>query len=475
MTKSVAVVGGGLIGLSTALMLVDRGAEVTVVDSGRLGGGAARGNAGFMCTTLLEPLASPGAVKSALTSLRDPTRALRLHARALPGMLGWGLHFARSATSQRNVAGRVALARLNARHAEALAVLGRLGANVELGPEVVVPFREPSIAERHRSALAPMGDFGVDVPADLLDGDELRRIVPALSDDIRAGFAFPADRSIDPRVFVDSMIASLRARDVTILEHAPVTSVQRAGGRITSIATPKGTVAADDVMLSAGAGTRPLARLFGLRVAVVPGQGYNVALPTSPQLSHPVIFEEAHAVATPFADRIRVGGTMEFDGDRPRFDPRRVDAIVASLRAFISLDFDARYDTWAGSRPMSPDGLPLLGRPRGLDNLVIASGHGMFGLSLAPTSALALSELIIDGTSSIDLADFNPDRFTLRNLTRRRKERPCTSKVSTHPSSPRSTPTNPSTKSRSPRGSNARSTVASPGSSWVARRASTTR
>ncbi|MEJ7801213.1 MAG: FAD-dependent oxidoreductase, partial [Ilumatobacter sp.] len=127
MTKSVAVVGGGLLGLSTALLLAERGADVTVVDIGQLGGGAARGNAGFMCTTLLEPFASPGAVKSAITSLHDPTRALRLHARALPGMFGWGLHFVRSATNKRYVAGRVALAKLNLRQHEALAELRRLG------------------------------------------------------------------------------------------------------------------------------------------------------------------------------------------------------------------------------------------------------------------------------------------------------------------------------------------------------------
>lgn len=149
---------------------------------------------------------------------------------------------------------------------------------------------------------------------------------------------------------------------------------------------------------------------------VIPGQGYNVGLPTSSTLSNPVIFEEVHAVATPFADRIRLGGTMEFDGDEPRFDQRRVDAILTSMRQVIELDFDAHFDTWAGSRPMSPDGLPLMGRPRDFSNLVLAAGHGMFGLSLTPVSAIALSELVLDGRSSVDLSDFDPDRFTLRKL-----------------------------------------------------------
>ncbi|MFM7686221.1 MAG: NAD(P)/FAD-dependent oxidoreductase [Actinomycetota bacterium] len=129
-----------------------------------------------------------------------------------------------------------------------------------------------------------------------------------------------------------------------------------------------------------------------------------------------MIFEEAHVVATPFADRIRLGGTMEFDGMQPRFDQCCVDAIVASLRTFVELDFGVASDTWAGGRPMSPDGLPLLGRPKDLSNVVMAGGHGMFGLSLAPATALVVSELIGDGRADTDLAAFHPDRFTLRRL-----------------------------------------------------------
>ena len=405
-----------MIGLSSALLLVDRGFEVTVVDHGELGGGASQGNAGFMCTTLLEPLAAPGAVRNALASLRDPLSPLRLRPRALPGMMGWGLHFTRAATTKRYVAGRRALAALNTRQRHAIDQLVHLGADVSPGPTLFAPYKDAKVAEHHLSTLAPMSDFGVAVPTGMLDGDELRRIVPALSPAITAGYELVGDHSIDPRVFVRSLLGALRERGATLLEHAPVTGVARSGDRITSVTTPHGTIRCDEVVLAAGAGIARVARLFGCRAAVVPGQGYNVALPTTPLLTHAVIFEEAHAVATPFADRIRLGGTMEFDGMQPRFDQRRVDAIVASLRTFVELDFGAASDTWAGGRPMSPDGLPLLGRPKDLSNVVMAGGHGMFGLSLAPATALVVSELIGDGRADTDLAAFHPDRFTLRRL-----------------------------------------------------------
>jgi D-amino-acid dehydrogenase len=167
---------------------------------------------------------------------------------------------------------------------------------------------------------------------------------------------------------------------------------------------------AEQVVLAAGAGIRPLGRLLDLSIPVVPGQGYNVALPVSDGLRQPVIFEEAHAVATPFADQIRLGGTMEFAGQKPGFDPRRVQAVVTSLRRYLDLDWDAAHDAWAGSRPMSADGLPLIGRPRRYRNVVVAGGHGMYGLTLAPATAQAVAELVVEGRSRSDLSAFDPDR-----------------------------------------------------------------
>ena len=150
--------------------------------------------------------------------------------------------------------------------------------------------------------------------------------------------------------------------------------------------------------------------MLDLQLQVIAGQGYNVALPTSATLAHPVIFEEAHAVATPFADRIRLGGTVEFAGDSPTFDARRLDAIVRSMRPFLDLDWDSRHTAWVGSRPMSADGLPLIGRTRRYTNVVIAGGHGMYGLTLAPSTARAVAELIVDRRTGSDLTAFDPDR-----------------------------------------------------------------
>ena len=414
MSKTVVIVGGGLVGLSSALFLTEAGADVTIVDSAALGSGAARGNAGFMCTAIVEPLPAPGAIGNALKSLRDPARALRILPKAIPRMAPWLLTFARNCTASRYQSGRAALADFNRNSSAVRDRLSSQGAAVTLSRELLVPYHDVAKAEHHFKALQPMVDFGARIPDRVVDGDELRRIAPAITDHVRAGLVMPGDRSIDPRRYVDSVIEILRTRGARFLEHTEITRVVSSDDRVRSIETSNGTVDGEEFVLAAGAGSRLLAKHFDLRLAVIPGQGYNVGLPTSPGLQQPVIFEEVHAVATPFDDRIRVGGTMEFGGDHPPFDARRVESIITSMRKFLDLDWDERFDTWAGSRPMSADGLPFMGRPKRWRNVVVGAGHGMFGLTMAPPSGVAISELIMTGRSSTDISAFDPDRSALR-------------------------------------------------------------
>jgi D-amino-acid dehydrogenase len=413
-SKSVVIVGGGLVGLSSALFLTEAGADVTIIDNAALGSGAARGNAGFMCTAIVEPLPAPGAIGNALKSLRDPARALRILPKAVPRMSPWLLTFARNCTTSRYQSGRAALAEFNRNSSALLERLSTQGAAVTLSRELLVPYHDVAKAEHHFEALQPMVEFGARIPASVVDGDEIRRLAPAITDHVRAGLVMPGDRSIDPRRYVDSVIEILRTRGARFFEHTEITRVVSSGDRVRSLETSGGSIDGEEFVLAAGAGSRLLAKHFDLRMAVIPGQGYNVGLPTSQGLRQPVIFEEVHAVATPFDDRIRLGGTMEFGGDHPPFDARRVESIITSMRRFLDLDWDERFDTWAGSRPMSADGLPFIGRPRRWRNVVVGAGHGMFGLTLAPPSGVAISELIMTGRSSTDITAFDPDRSALR-------------------------------------------------------------
>ena len=410
MTRSVIVIGGGLQGLSTAFFLTELGAEVTIVDHGKLGGGAARGNAGYMCGSILEPLANPSAIRSTLKSLKDPTRALRLDPTKLPSLTPWFLKFASRSTAALHRKTSTELVNFNRPMQQLLDQMAVAGIDVTQGKGLVVPFHDVALAEHWGKTMSPMNELLGLASLKMLDGDAMREVVPALTDHIKAGYVMEVDRALDPRRYVDTMIEVLRARGVRLIEDAPVKSIELGNGRVGAVKTAQGIVTGDEYVLAVGAGSRVLGKMLGVRLPVISGQGYNVALPTSPSMDSPVIFEEAHAAATPMADQIRLGGTMEFAGDNPKFDGRRVDAIINSMRKFVDLDWEARTDTWAGCRPMTADGKPFIGRPKGWHNLIVATGHGMFGLTLSPATGQAVSELIVTGTTSSDLSPFHPNR-----------------------------------------------------------------
>jgi D-amino-acid dehydrogenase len=288
------------------------------------------------------------------------------------------------------------------------------GVDVETGPPLLVAMHDPVEAEHFRKELELMRQFSAIVPPRVLTGAEVRAKVPALTDHIQAGFFLDNDLPLDPRVVVDTLIEVLRERGVQLIERQAVRSADIAAGRVRSITLANGrSLSADEVLVAAGSGSHRVGTLFGLNLPVVAGQGYNFVLPSSPDFTHAVIFQDAHFVATPLADGIRLGGTMELTGDDPKFDQRRVDAIVRSAEPLVHLDYSVKRNTWSGCRPLTSDGLPLLGRVRGWQNLSVAVGHGMYGLTLAPATGLAMSELIVDKRSSVDLTAFNPNRFKL--------------------------------------------------------------
>ena len=410
MTKSVVIIGGGLIGLSTAFFLTELGAEVTIIDHGKLGGGAARGNAGYMCGSILEPLANPTAIPAAFKSLKDPTRALRVDPTKLPSLLPWFVKFASRSTAAIHRKTSTELVNFNRPMLQLMEQMTAAGIDVTQGKGLVVPFHDEGLARHWGDVMSPMSEILGYPTLKMLGGDELRKVVPALTDHINAGFVMEADRSIDPRRYVDTMIDVIRSRGVRIIEDAPIRSFEYGNGRVGAVKTAQGSVIGGEFVLAVGSGSRVMGKMLGLRIAVIAGQGYNVALPKDAGMDSPVIFEEAHAAATPFDDQIRLGGTMEFAGDNPKFDGRRVDAIINSMRTFVNLDWEKRTGTWAGCRPMTADGKPFIGRSKGWHNLTLATGHGMFGLSLSPVTGHAVSELLVHGHASADLTPFHPNR-----------------------------------------------------------------
>jgi D-amino-acid dehydrogenase len=176
------------------------------------------------------------------------------------------------------------------------------------------------------------------------------------------------------------------------------------------VRTAAGTYRGDAVVLAAGAWTRPLANMLGVSLPLQGGKGYSFLVTPTVMPRRAILLADAHVGCSPLGDRLRIGGTMEFSGLNTRLDHRRIESIVSGARASLAPWQDEPTDHWAGMRPILPDGLPLLDRAAGYDNVYLATGYSMQGVTLAAPAGRALAELVATGKRPPELAPFALER-----------------------------------------------------------------
>jgi D-amino-acid dehydrogenase len=411
--RSVVVAGGGVVGLTCAWFLHRAGHAVTVLERGTVGGGATRGNAGLVCPAFGDPLPAPGVIRHALGGLVRPDSALFVHPAALPRMAEYLVRFAASASAgpyRRGLAALVPLNQLTFPLLDELVAAGAIPPMEQQG--YLMAFGSRAGAEGARLVQEELARAGIGAPpGPLLERSEIAELEPALSPAATYGFDQPGERWVDPGQMVDALAAWLGANGVTIRERAEVLSVASSPGGV-AVRTADGSLRADAAVIAAGAWSTSLARRLRVRLGVVPGKGYSfsVAPPELPR--RPIYMYDAHVVMTPMAGRMRIAGTMEFDGRHEGLNRRRIDAIISAARPFLhGIDWDARTDEWVGPRPMTPDGLPVIGELPGQPGVFVASGHNMMGLTLAAPTGRVVADLVTHGRTDVDLRAFSPSRF----------------------------------------------------------------
>ncbi len=415
LSAHVVVVGGGAVGLCVAGEAAARGFRVTVLDRAPADArdGCSYGNAGMIVPSHIVPLAAPGVVSQAIRWMADPASPLAVKPRLERDFLAWSWRFVRSATAEHV---RRAAPLLRDLHLASRALYERIAGDHDIGfaPRgllMLCATREGLAAARHEAELARQ----LGVPAEEFDGAEVARYEPALAVRCAGGVFYPRDAWLAPGAMMTGLRARATARGVTMRDGVDVQALRVEGGVIRAVHTSAGDIDADHVVLAAGVWSDALARTAGVRLPLQAGKGYSVTCDPAPaRLSVCAILSEARVAVTPMGSALRVGGTMELAGLDPRIDPRRVDAILRALpRYYPSLDpaAFARIAPWAGFRPCSPDGLPYIGRTRHATNLLIATGHAMMGISLAPVTGALIADLLEDRQPALDLALLAPDRF----------------------------------------------------------------
>ncbi|HEY9439606.1 MAG TPA: FAD-dependent oxidoreductase [Streptomyces sp.] len=408
----VAIVGAGMVGLSTAWFLQERGVSVTVYDRKGVAAGSSWGNAGWLTPGLATPLPEPAVLTYGVRAVLSPTSPVYVPPSANPSLLRFLAGFARNSTASKWLRSMKALVPINSLSLSSFDLLTEGGVDAETleAKSFLAAYRN---AEERRVLLEEVEQIhaaGQSMEFDVLDGDEAREVEPSLSDDVGAAIRLHGQRYINPGHFVHALADAVRGRGGEIHESTEITDVRDEAAGVTVVTGDGGSARFDSVVLATGAWLSHHAKKFGVRSVVQAGRGYSFSVPIEHVPSGPVYFPAQRVACTPLGDRLRVAGMMEFRKPEAPLDARRINAIAEAARPLLrGADLDARQDEWVGSRPCTPDGLPLIGATRS-PRVFAAGGHSMWGITLGPATGLLLAETIVTGERPAQLAPFDPLR-----------------------------------------------------------------
>jgi D-amino-acid dehydrogenase len=418
----VVIVGAGVVGLMCGYELRRSGFEVTILDRAQPGRGCSWANMGWIVPSFARPLPAPGLVPASLRSMLRRGSPLYIAPRADPALARWLWSFWRHCNERDYRAGLPALARLAGPTAAALDRMQGDGLECELHRTgVLFLFLNRRVRDEVYRDLTLMS--GDDAPPLALDRAGVLEMEPRAQPEVTAGIFVRHERHLRPESLIAGLLRRLDEMEVVIHSGVDVTGASGGGRRalpreVSALVTSAGDVAGDLFLLTAGVGTARLARMLSVPLPLQGGKGYTVTIDRPAwQPAHALYLDEARIALSPFAGQLRIGGTMEFSGLNTRVDDRRVAAIRAGAGRYLR-GWPAGGDetVWAGLRPLTPDGLPVLGPLPGYANVFVAAGHGMLGITLAPATAAVMAQLMRTGDAGIDLTPFRAGRFTRAHL-----------------------------------------------------------
>jgi D-amino-acid dehydrogenase len=413
----VVVVGGGVIALATAYRLAKAGCEVVVVEAGEVGTGASHGNAARISLGENGPVPGPGVLVQGLKWMLKPDSPLYVKPSANPSFLRFMAGMARACSADFYRFSLRTHLRLAENANDLLDEWAQDGVDFEQHTDgVLLAYEHKESFDAHAASMAMHAEFGFE--GERLDAAAVHEFEPELSNRIRYGLRYTTDRQIEPDSLIRGLVKRCTELGVRIHEHDGVVRFLTSGNRVTGVITAAGAQhSGDAVVLAAGVHTGELSAKLGLGLPIRPGKGYSLDYRPAPlALRTALTLEDARVAVTPLNGMIRLAGTMEFGGLELSVNPVRVEAIRrAAAEAFPSWGTPAgEAAPWAGLRPMTPDGLPVIGRLGPLVNAYIGSGHGMLGLTFAPITGDLLTEMITEHRTPDVAAALSPDRFLSR-------------------------------------------------------------
>ena len=414
MAKKVVIIGGGIMGLSCAYFLHKEGCQVSVLDRSGMDTGASYVNAGYLTPSHIIPLASPGMMAKGLKWMFNSSSPFYLKPRWDWDFFRWAWYFHRSATPEKVARAIPLIAEINVLSKELYREWHQSGdfGGFQLEEQGLLMLYKTAAARRSEKAVMDRAlELGLE--ARDLSAAELTALQPGLDPAIDGAIHYLCDAHTTPTQLMPRLRTYLERSGVQIQPHTEVTDFTHNGGKISEVRAGEKRFAADEVVLAAGSWSPVLGKKLGLRIPLQAGKGYriNVSRPTPVRL--PAILMEAKVAVTPMEGFTRFAGTMELSGINHRIRRNRVEAIARSASEYYSgfrIEDEEITAAACGLRPVSPDGLPYIGRYPGWDNFSLATGHAMMGWSLGPVTGKLISELLCGKPYSMSLDAFRPDR-----------------------------------------------------------------
>ncbi len=411
--SDVLILGGGVIGLSCALALLHRGVSVRVLDRSEPGSGASHGNCGTLTPSHAIPLTVPAMPWRALHWMLRRDAPLYVNPRPDWDRWRWLLGFARhcnQAFAERAAIVRAAILQ------RSWTLLPRMlvdeGIECEYSPAGnVIVYRDPRALAHDRAGIDWLHRLGI--AATLLRGDAVEAMEPALLPGVSGGILHADDAQLRPDLLVDGLARRVRECGGAIETGALIDDFGCAGTRVDAVRTSRGTFSGERIVMALGAWTPRLAAKLDLKLPIQPGKGYSITMSRpDPCPRRALVLHEPSVCVTAWGSGYRLGSTMEFSGYDETLNRTRLDALRRGAAAYLRapLGGDLREEWW-GWRPMCVDEIPLIGPVKRWNNLMLATGHGMLGVSMSAATAELVTSLIAGEKPVLDAESYAPSRF----------------------------------------------------------------
>lgn len=412
----IMIIGGGIIGLCSAYYLHKNGHKVTVIERGNITDGCSFGNMGYMSPSHFIPLASPGIISEGIKYMLNSSSPFYIKPRLDSDLIRWALKFWKSSNA--------ATVKKNAPHLNEILQLSRrlitdvkneLNADFDMQEIGCLMMCKGQKALEHEFHMADDAEkFGLKV--ERLYSQQVQQLEPDVELNIAGAVLFKDDCHFDPGKLMKQLYDHLVKAGVQFQLNTTVTGFEKSGNIVKSILTDKGKFNCSQLIIAAGSWLPVLSKMLGIHLLLQPGKGYSHTYPyVEKNIRYPAILVDGRCAITPWGNRLRIGGTMEISGLNNKVLVKRMQGIYESAKTFypgLKIEMPPADKIWNGLRPVTPDGLPYIGKVSAYDNLLFAGGHAMLGISQGTGTGKLVSEIIEGKKTSIDVSAFDPGRFS---------------------------------------------------------------